>query len=85
MLEWMIAITAVCGAVSGLAILYIALRAGLQMRSKASATRRAMRERVRLGDGDDISTLLPRATVHRVSPTLGMRRLRRFNVAQRRA
>ena len=85
MLEWMIAVTAVCGSISGLAIVYLALRAGLQMRGKASGARPRVRERVRLADGDDVSMLLPRATVHRVSPTLGMRRIRRFDVAQHRA
>jgi hypothetical protein len=84
MLEWMIALTAICGAVSALAIVYFSLRAALQMRSEVTARRKGALERVR-GEqdrGDDAG--LPRATVHRVSPTLGMVRLRRFAAARHR-
>jgi hypothetical protein len=85
MLEWMIAIAAVCGAISGVAILYITLRAAMQMRGDR-AGRKATLVRVHGGGedrGDDVS--LPRATVHRVSPTLGLQRWRRLDIARHRA
>lgn len=75
MLEWMIAIAAVCGAISGLAIVYLALRAALQTR-KGSAARRAMAVPHVDAVDDDGDSTLPHARVHRVSPTLGLRRLR---------
>jgi hypothetical protein len=83
MLEWMIAITAVCGAISGLAILYITLRAAMHVRSDF-AVRRTVRVRM-CGHARDSGNgeVLPRATVHRVSPTLGLRRCRRFTVPRR--
>jgi hypothetical protein len=84
MLEWMIAITAVCGAISGLAILYFALRAALHMRSERGGTKAALGG-VRCGNYSDDDAILPRATVHRVSPTLGLRSLRRFRIARHRA
>ena len=71
MLEWMIALTALCGAVAGAAILYLTLRAGLQVRADDATPRATRRGRIRLGR---VSTDLPRAKVHRSSPLLGMRR-----------
>jgi hypothetical protein len=84
MLEWMIALTAICGAASGLAILYIALHAALRVRSDRMISRKYRRIRA-AGDLGRSDATLPRATVHRVSPTLGLRRLRRCNVASQRA
>ncbi len=61
MLEWMIAITAVCGAVSGIAILYITLGAALRMRAATRATRRALRAAIVASGPAE----LPRARIHR--------------------
>ena len=76
MMEWTIAITALCGAISGVAILYIVLRTALQAQAERTSTHDSGRlVRVRLGR---VSTKLPRATVHRVSPLLGTRCGRRL-------
>jgi hypothetical protein len=83
MLEWMIGITAVCGAVSGLAILYFALRAALHMRSEVGVRPKTALSRLRGNDSSD-DGILPRATVHRVSPTLGLRPLRRLALVRSR-
>jgi hypothetical protein len=66
MLEWMIAITAVCGAISGLAILYLTLGAALRMRADhlALPVRRLGRLRLVRGRAE-----LPRARIHRYART----------------
>ena len=75
-MEWAIAITALCGAISGVAILYIALRTALHAEAKRTSTHDFVgMGRVRRGR---VSTKLPRATVHRVSPLLGTRCGRRL-------
>jgi len=71
MIEWAIAITALCGAISGGALLYIGLRTALEAQAERTAMPKSVGvSRVRLGR---VSTQLPRATVHRVSPLLGTR------------